>query len=381
MKTNHDTLRRIKILMLEDQEDDADLVKRSLRKGGIEFEAVRVDDRVEFEKALENFKPDAILSDHALPQFNSIEALKIRMQKSPDTPFILITGAVSDEFAAQCIKLGADDYILKSNLSRLPASLKNAMEHHALEMRRAQDAATLREQNVRLTKVNKEIDSFVYSVSHNLRSPLASVLGLVQIARYEMNTEKFDAARYFNMIERSILKLDDTIKEILEYSRNERTEVHPERIDMNALVTDCLERIQYLKGFDTLEKIIDIKEKAPFYSDAYRLTIVLSNLFSNAVKYMDESRKPNILQITVLMEMEKTTIEVMDNGVGIAPGQEQKIFNMFYRGTEKSDGAGLGLYIVKEMLKRLGGLIYVSSDPGLQTTFTVTLPNLRKAAG
>jgi len=368
----------IRILMIEDQEQDADLVQRALRKYGINYEALRVDDQPGLEKALKEFKPHVILSDHALPGFNSIEALKIVSQLNPRIPFILVTGAVSEEFAAQCIKLGADDYILKSNLSRLPASLKNSIEHHNLELRRAQDAAALREQNARLNKANKEIDSFVYSVSHNLRSPLASILGLVQIARHEMDTEKFDAARYLNLIEHSILKLDDTIKEILENSRNERTEIVVERIDMNAVVADCLERFQYLKGFDTLKKLVDIKMEAPFYSDTHRLTIALSNLFSNAVKYMDEFKSPNILKITVLADTEKATIEVMDNGIGIDPSQQPKIFNMFYRGTEKSDGAGLGLYIVKEISKKLNGLIFVSSDRGLQTTFTITLPNLKK---
>ena len=369
------TQQPIKILMLEDQEDDADLAKRMLRKGGLQFESIRVDDRMEFEKALDDFKPDVILSDHALPQFNSIEAMKIRKEKAPGVPFILVTGAVSDEFAAQCIKLGADDYILKSNLSRLPASVKNALEHHALEQRRVQNEMALREQNARLTKVNKEIDSFVYSVSHNLRSPLASVLGLVNIARHDLASEKFDPARYLNLIERSILKLDDTIKEILEYSRNERTEIRVEKIDLRATVADCLERIQYLKGFDNLEKLINIKEDVPFYSDAYRLTIILSNLFSNSVKFMDETKKPNILNVTISVEAKKTTLEIMDNGIGIPASSQPHIFNMFYRGTEASEGAGLGLYTVKEMVKKLGGTIFVSSAPGLQTAFTIVLPN------
>lgn len=369
---------KIKILMIEDQEQDAFLVQRALRKSGINYEAMRVDDQPGMEKAIAEFKPDVILSDHALPRFNSIEALKIASQQVPRIPFILVTGAVSEEFAAQCIKLGADDYILKTNLIRLPASMKNAIEHHDMELRRALDEAALSEQNARLNKVNKEIDSFVYSVSHNLRAPLASILGLVQVARQEMKTEEFDAALYLSLIERSILKLDDTIKEILEYSRNERTEFVVEKIDMNALVTDCLERIQYLKGFNTLEKLVDIKEAAPFYSDAHRLTIVLSNLFSNAVKYMDDSKKPNVLKVSVLVNPENTTIEVMDNGIGIAPSQLPKIFNMFYRGTEKSDGPGLGLYIVKEMVKKLGGSIFVSSDYGLSTTFTINLPNFKR---
>jgi signal transduction histidine kinase len=364
--------------MLEDQEDDADLVKRALRKGGFDFEALRVDDRDSFTKAIDEFKPDIILSDHALPQFNSIEALKVRREKLPDAPFILVTGAVSDEFAAQCIKLGADDYILKSNLSRLPASVKNAIEFHQLEIRRTHDAVALREQNVRLVKANREIDSFVYSVSHNLRSPLASILGLVNIARHEINTPAFDPTSYFNLIEHSIQKLDSTIKEILEYSRNERTEINPERINFHSLLKDCLDRTLYLPNYNRLEKIIKVVDEVPFYSDAYRLTIILSNLFSNSVKFMDESKTPNFLLITISTTPSNAFIEITDNGIGIHPRNQPNIFNMFYRGTEKSDGAGLGLYVAREMIKKLNGTIYFTSDHGLQTTFTISIPNITK---
>jgi len=364
--------------MLEDQEDDALLIERALRKGGFYFEALRVDDRKEFIKAIEEFKPDVILSDHALPQFNSIEALKIRQEKLPDTPFILVTGAVSDEFAAQCIKLGADDYILKLNLSRLSASVKNSIEYHQLEIKRRRDAAVIKEQNEHLTKANREIDSFVYSVSHNLRSPLASVLGLVRIARHEMATQAFDPARYFNLIEHSILKLDDTIKEILKYSKNERTEVSIEKIDLPALMADCLERIQYLKGFDKLEKMIHTSNNVPFYSDLYRLKIILSNLFSNSVNFMDENKTPNILTVNMSTDSKQATFEIMDNGIGIEAQSLPNIFNMFYRGTIKSDGAGLGLYVVREMVMKLGGTISVSSEPGIQTTFTISIPNSKK---
>ena len=367
--------KKIKVLLLEDQEDDADLVKRSLRKGGFNFEAMRVDDRETFVKAIAEFKPDVILSDHALPQFNSIEALRIRQEKLPDAPFILVTGAVSDEFAAQCIKLGADDYILKTNLSRLPASLKNAIEHHALERMRTESERALRQRNEQLSKVNREIDSFVYSVSHNLRSPLSSVLGLVNIARHEFDRGSADIPKYLGLIEKSIRKLDDTIKEILEYSQNDRADVRIETIDLKALIDDCLGRLQYISGYDQMIKQINMVGSDPFYSDRFRVSIILINLFSNSIKYCDEHKEHNLLRIKASITSEKTTIEVTDNGIGISISRLPLIFNMFYRGTERSDGAGLGLYIVKEVVEKLGGTIAVESQPDLLTTFTVTLPN------
>jgi len=110
----------LRILMLEDSPDDAELIKRELTKRGMHFTAFVVDTRAEFTKALLTFDPDIVLSDHALPRFNSIEARRICQQLGIDVPFVLVTGAVTEEFAASCVKKGLDDYILKTNLSQLP---------------------------------------------------------------------------------------------------------------------------------------------------------------------------------------------------------------------------------------------------------------------
>jgi PAS domain S-box-containing protein len=130
----------LKILILEDSPEDVDLIKRELERGGITFSSVVAKKKNEFENALSEFKPDIILSDHSLPQFNSIEALKLYKEYQKETnvsiPFILITGTVSEEFAVQSIKAGADDYILKDRLKRLPSSIQNALEKTRIENER-----------------------------------------------------------------------------------------------------------------------------------------------------------------------------------------------------------------------------------------------------
>jgi CheY-like chemotaxis protein len=108
----------LSILLLEDVDEDAHLIERVLKKSGIPFSLHRVDSRAEFEEALSRFSPNVILSDHALPQFNSIEALRLSRSKLSNIPFILVTGTVSEEFAVTCLKQGIDDYILKTNLTR-----------------------------------------------------------------------------------------------------------------------------------------------------------------------------------------------------------------------------------------------------------------------
>src|SRR5687767_8575974 len=228
--------KELRILMLEDHEEDAGLVDRVLRKEKVAFVCLRVDTRDEFIQALETFKPDIILSDHSLPQFNSIEALKICQAKRIDAPFILVTGAVSEEFAVNCLKRGADDYVLKSNLSRLPLAIRYALKQHRYESNRQLQGEMLRKQNEELTKINKELDSFVYSVSHDLRSPLTSILGLINVAKLDTTKNKESVDNYFDMIERSVLKLDETLREILDYSRNARGELIISEIDLNILI-------------------------------------------------------------------------------------------------------------------------------------------------
>ena len=376
MSTQDRSSYKIRILLLEDQEEDADLIRRALRKDGIIFESRRVDDRDEFEKAIVEFNPDIILSDHSLPQFNSIEALELARSMREGIPFILVTGAVSEEFAAQCIKMGAHDYILKSNLSRLSASLKNAMERHTLELRKAEDEESLRVQNARLTKANREIDSFVYSVSHNLRSPLSSILGLVNVARMEATSGKIDIFFYLNLVEKSVTKLDHTIEEILLYAKNERLEIARERINLKFLVEDCLEKLQFLKGFNRITRQVNYTENAPFFSDPFRLSVILINIVANAIKYHDEGKENPLLRIKIIVNDANAVIEITDNGIGIPADRLPMIFNMFYRGTDRSDGAGLGLYIAREVVEKLGGTIEVTSAPELLTTFTITIPNL-----
>lgn len=365
----------LKILMLEDHEEDAGLVDRMLQKEKVPFKRVRVDTREEFTHALEDFKPDVILSDHSLPQFNSIEALKICQGKKLDAPFILVTGAVSEEFAVSCLKRGADDYVLKSNLSRLPLAIRYALKQHRYESNRQVQEEMLRKQNDELTKINKELDSFVYSVSHDLRSPLSSILGLVNVAKLDTKKSMETIDNYFGMIERSVLKLDETLREILDYSHNARGELIITEVDLGQLIGNALEKLRHVKGFNDIKKQIDIHGHAALYSDMYRLSAIISNLVSNAVKYRDENKPDQFVHITATITPAHVVLTIRDNGIGIHPDYLRNVFNMFFRATDRSQGAGLGLYIVKEMVEKLNGTILINSELGKETLISLTIPN------
>lgn len=364
----------IKILLLEDSEDDAGLVSLALKRDGISFDLRRVDNRNDFIQAIDHFQPNVILSDHALPQFNSIEAFKIFKEKELNIPFILVTGTVSEEFAVNVIKQGVDDYILKSNLSRLPSSMLSSIGKRNAEREKNEAYQRIATQNKELVKVNQELDSFVYSVSHNLRSPLLSVLGLINI----LNTEgdlNGKAWPLINMMERSVLQLDKTLKDIVEYSHNSHNEIERTKIDWQALIDHTWSNFNHLDQLNQIDKKIDINGSKPFFSDSYRISVLFRNLISNAIHYWDETKEKPIIAISVSVDEEQAMLVVEDNGVGVDAALTPKVFDMFYRANEKSVGAGLGLYVAREIVNRLKGSIAFNSDFKKGTRVVVTVPN------
>lgn len=365
-------MKELKILMLEDLEDDAGLIERQLRVDGLKFTRKRVETREAFLDALYSYVPDIILSDHALPQFNSIEALKLLKHKQINTPFILVTGAVSEEFAVNCLKLGANDYVLKTNLSRLSSAMAGALKQYEMESNRINTEIKLRKQNEELIKINRELDNFVYSVSHNLRAPLLSVLGLIQLAQREDTQKLFH--QYWEMMTRSIQKLDETVKEILQYSKNSRIAVNYTEIRLGDLIKSSIENLKYLDGFDKIDFQVKANQTIPFFSDPSRILVIITNLLSNAIKYRNPYTTCTVvIEISVLPQ--EALIVIRDNGIGIDQKLIPQIFNMFFRATERSEGAGLGLYIVKEVIDKLGGKINVESKVGEYTIFSVAIPN------
>jgi signal transduction histidine kinase len=364
--------KKIKILILEDSPEDVDLMERQLRKDGVLFETECVDTRNEFTEALHRFRPDVVLSDHGLPQFNSAEALKICQREKIIAPFILVTGTVSEEFAVSCLRNGAHDYILKGSLSRLSSAIRRAIRESNLELMRREAGQTLKKQNEELIKANAELDHFVYSVSHNLRGPLASVMGLLNVATLEDRSQKLSMLH--GMMKSSIEKLDMTLREIVDYSQNSRTEVKSEPINWRELIHSSFEKLNYLNVNEPVSKSINITGEFPFYSDRDRLAVIFNNLLSNSILFRAKYREL-VVAIDIRLYREGVTIQIKDNGIGIEEAFLPRIFDMFYRGTDRSRGAGLGLYIVAEMVSKLNGRIEVSSVIGVESVFTLTLPS------
>jgi PAS domain S-box-containing protein len=231
----------------------------------------------------------------------------------------------------------------------------------------------LKKQNLELKKVNRELDRFVYSASHDLRAPLSSILGLIGVTRLENDQQARDYC--LQLMEKSVHKLDSFIKDIINYSRNKRLLIGRDPINFKPLLENIFTDLQYIKKSTRVEKIIEVNNDELFVTDERRLKIVLFNLISNSIIYSATIREP-LLKVEVNVKNGKATIVVSDNGQGIGEEHLDRVFEMFYRASEEQAGSGLGLYIAKETIEQLNGTIEITSAAGTGTIATVTLPSL-----
>ncbi len=219
---------------------------------------------------------------------------------------------------------------------------------------------------------NLELDNFVYKVSHDLRAPLSSIMGLVRLVNQEKGSDSvYD---YIDMIENRIKQLDHFISDILSHSKNLKLDVRYSKIDFREIIEDCFNSISYLPQTSKIKKTITI-EGGDFYSDQWRISEILRNLISNAVKYYSPRRDEPFIEIDIVIDTTYSSIYFADNGMGITEDRLPKVFEMFYRATELGEGSGIGLYIVKNAIERLGGVIRVKSEANKGTSFEITLPN------
>jgi PAS domain S-box-containing protein len=231
----------------------------------------------------------------------------------------------------------------------------------------------LQVQNEELRKTNEELDRFVYSASHDLRAPLTSILGLINIS--EIATQEPELLHYFSLMKKSVDRLDGFIKDIIDYSRNSRLGLNYEKIDFEKLVNESFENFRFISGTEKIKFHIDLNEEAPFYNDRQRINILINNLISNAIKYHRLNQDNPFIKVVIKCDARTCSLLIEDNGEGISKEYQQKVFDMFYRASEKSVGSGLGLYIVKEILNKIDGKLKLISKSRVGTRFYISIPN------
>ncbi len=204
---------------------------------------------------------------------------------------------------------------------------------------------------------------------------MRSVLGLVNLYKLEhQNTN----SEYIDKIENRILKMDEFINSMLNYSRASRLGVINEIVDIQALINESIEGLEFLEGFNKMNINTKVTgDVSKLILDKLRLKIVLGNILSNAFKYRNQELETNLLSINIKILKTKISWIFEDNGIGISEEYLGKVFDMFYRASEQSDGSGLGMYIVKQCIDRLGGTIDIESELGEGTKITIEIPLMK----
>jgi len=256
------------------------------------------------------------------------------------------------------------NFIIAFPVSVMTVYLLISLNHHT--------STQLIQSNKQLKKLNDELDRFVYSTSHDLRAPLLSVLGLLKLA--EGNVNEKEMGRYHGMMQNRLASLDKFIKDITDYSRNNRLQIVNEDIQISLLTHEIWESLRYSADAQGIEFINDLPSELIVANDGTRLRVVLSNLIANAIRYHDHRKGNKYIKVYHHLTDASFSLHVEDNGQGIAPEIHTKIFDMFYRGNESSQGSGLGLYIVKETLAKLSGTINLCSTPRQGSTFSISVP-------
>ncbi len=265
-----------------------------------------------------------------------------------------------------------EEVILIALVNMSVAIISTGMGVSLLIRLNSESASQLFESNKLLVKTNTELDRFVYSTSHDLRAPLTSMMGLINIASSEEDIHELK--RYLALMKGRVDSLDAFIKDITDYSRNNRSEVGNENVNVKELAMDVWEDLRFVPEASRISFDVQIPETANVISDKSRLKVILSNLISNAVRYHDTRKESQFIRLVYECNEQGFRLKITDNGQGISKEYHQKIFDMFFRGNETSKGSGLGLYIVKEVLTKLSGSISLDSQPGAGATFTISLP-------
>lgn len=261
-------------------------------------------------------------------------------------------------------------------ISSLTQSFVNLIKRTRKQMTEIEEKSKLLDkQNQVLIKLNHELDHFLYSTAHDLRSPLSSLTGLVKLMRIE--NEQPALQTYLDMMDSNIRRQENFISQIVGYAKNGKLDVVPEKINLKEMILAIFNDHEFIEGSFGIQKYISVKQESAFYSDRNRVSIILNNLISNAIRYADADKGDDrFIAIKIEIEHTHALINFSDNGVGIEAEYLDKIFNMFYRANVNSKGSGLGLFILKEAVSRLKGEVSVESVPKVGTSFFIRIPNL-----
>jgi len=401
----------IKILILEDNAADADLLVRHLTKSGLSFVSKIVESRKSFEDALENFLPDIILSDYSLPSFDAVSAFKIIKDKNFNIPFIIISGTIGEENAVMLIKEGVTDYVSKNNFSSLLQKISRALKEaeeliekeDLLQKLKIQTAALLlanqelefqnaekEKRAFELLNANKELLAFNFISSHDLQEPLRKIQIFISIMmEKEMNNMTDDGKNNLKRIHVAATRMRQLIEDLMDFSRVSTSDHHYEMSDLQDIIKDVKSELTDI--IQQKKAVFNIKDLMPVNIIAFQFRQLIYNLISNSLKFSLPEIPPQITIQSIILKNEDFrlldlsdspqicdywNLSFQDNGIGFEAQYNENIFVIFQRLHHNEDylGTGIGLAIVKKIVENHNGIIIANGNLNKGVLFNIYIP-------
>lgn len=370
----------LRVLVLEDNADDAELLVMHLRRAGFHLQWRRVDRGDDLRAALGDGVWDLILADYSMPQFTAPDALAILKDLQLDIPFIIVSGSVGETAAVEVMKAGAHDFFLKDNLARLAVAVRRERSEACIRLERKRALQDLQESQERLRQAVVARDEFLSIASHELKTPLTSLTLNIQSARVALSalgvtTLPADKLRAkLESAARQTGRLAALIDNLLQVTRinSEAMALAPESVDLYETLRSIRAELADAIRVSGSELRVMAAERVIGSWDRMGIESVVRNLVSNAIKY--GGGKP--IDVEIDIRADAACMVVTDRGIGIAASEQERIFHRFERAvpSEHYGGLGLGLWIVRQIVEAHGGTISVASKPQCGSIFTVILP-------
>lgn len=380
---------QLRIVHLEDDDNDAELVRRLLAAEGFHAQIMRVQNQHQFEQTIAEASHDLILSDHTVPGYNGKAALTTTRAKSPNTPFIFVSGTLGEEAAIESLREGATDYVLKHRLDRLGPAVRRALREREEQLKRMHAEENLRKSARELEKINndllrrnQEIQSFYHTLSHELKTPLTSAREFISIVLEGLaGPLSQKQLEYLRIAKESCNQLRLLLNDLLDTTRLEtgKLRIEPKATSLEALIHDVVSMLSPAVTSKRIYLSTRIQPGLPRVEiDESRIRQVLINLLNNALKYTPAGGRI-ALEVTESSERpDCLRISVSDSGRGIPADQIDRVFDRLYQvkmdGLPLEQGMGLGLYISKQLVELHGGRIWVESAWEKGSTFTFEIP-------
>jgi signal transduction histidine kinase len=363
----------LRVLLVEDSPHDAGLILREIHRGGYEPICRRVDDPREMSAALAEQAWDVVIAEANLPRMNAVEALTLLKETGLDLPIIIVAGSTGEEAAASAMKAGAHDCIVKDNLARLVPAIARELGEAANRADRLR-VEELAKRTDELQRANLEMETFLYTVSHDLKAPLVTLHAMTEMllaSGGEWMGEK--EQHYLNRMRANVAHMQRLVEDLLDMARLGRTQQRIERFDVEEVMKAAIELLAGPIASKGAEIIVPDRLGRTRY-DRHRLLQVAANLLSNALQYSHPDRAPRV-EIKGKLEQDALVIEIRDNGIGIEERDFDRIFQVFEKVSPgEGEGSGMGLSIVKKIVEMYGGRIWVQSSPGEGSAFYFTVP-------